>query len=156
MVWQALDQFGNVSEAYIRAGTMRSDEHLRECLEKRLIPFIEKYNKDSEILFWPDLATIHYSRDVQNWLRSKNIDFVPKTRNAPTVPIARPIEKFWDLCKVRYSRRQNMPKSLTSLRKVWQTISEEVAETNGQSLMRGMRQKLRLIGRERVLAPYKH
>ena len=47
MVWQALDQFGNVSEAYIRAGTMRSDEYLRECLEKRLIPFIEKYNKDS-------------------------------------------------------------------------------------------------------------
>ena len=47
-------------------------------------------------------------------------------------------------------------KSLTSLRKVWQTISEEVAEKNGQSLMRGVRQKLRLIGREGVLAPYKH
>ena len=123
------------------------------------MPFIEKYHKNSEILFWPDLATIHYSKEVQNWLFSQNINFVPKTGNAPNVPNARPIEKFWDFCKNLYkssSKRPDKPKSLAGLKKVWQNISKEVAEKNGQSLMRSVRQKLRLIGREGVLAPYKH
>ena len=39
LVWQAIDQFGNVSKPYVKRGSMKTDEYLRECLVKRLLPF---------------------------------------------------------------------------------------------------------------------
>ena len=70
---------------------MNSERCLNDCLKKRLIPFIN--NRD--VLFWPDMATCHYSESVVNYLKSKNIDFIEKHNNAPKVIQARPIEKFW-------------------------------------------------------------
>ena len=52
-------------------------------------------HKNDDIVFWPDLASSHYSRKVQNYLKSKNIEFVPKERNPANVPELRPIEDFW-------------------------------------------------------------
>src|SRR6266705_5892768 len=156
LVNTAMDEKGNVSEPYIRSGTMKSDQYLNECLIKRLIPFIEKHHKISDVLFWPDMATIHYSKEVENWLNSMNIRFVSRIGNAPNVPIARPIERFWHLCKKSYSQRSCPPTSYRGLHKVWSNLSKEVAERCGQSLMKSVRQKLRLIGRQGVLAPYKH
>jgi hypothetical protein len=112
LVWQALDQFGNVSEPYIKMGTMKAEEYKSECLEKWLLPFILKYHSIPDVYFWPDLATIHYQKDVQNWLNSKGIQFVAKSRNAPNVPQLRPIEKFWALCKQMYSKRDQKPKNI--------------------------------------------
>ena len=45
-------------------------------------------------LFWPDMATIHYSKEVENWLNSMNIRFVSRIGNAPNVPIADPLRDF--------------------------------------------------------------
>jgi hypothetical protein len=36
LVWQAIDQFGNVSEAYIKKGTLKAKE---ECLKKMFDTF---------------------------------------------------------------------------------------------------------------------
>ena len=47
-------------------------------------------------------------------------------------------------------------KTNRELHKVWSNLSKEIAERCGQSLMKSVRQKLRLIGRQGVLAPYKH
>jgi hypothetical protein len=51
LVWQAIDEFGNVSEPYIKIGTLKADEYRIECLEKRLLPFIGKYHSNKEVLF---------------------------------------------------------------------------------------------------------
>jgi hypothetical protein len=44
LVWQAMDELGNVSEPFISTGTIRMDVYKEECLRKRLLPFIEKYH----------------------------------------------------------------------------------------------------------------
>src|SRR6266571_468551 len=95
-----------------------------------------------------NMTTIHYSKEVENWLNSMNIRFVSRIGNAPNVPITRPIERFWHLCKKTYSLRSCPPTSYRGLQKVWSNLSKEVAESCGQSLMKSVRQKLRLIGRQ--------
>lgn len=59
LVWQALDQFGNVSEPYICEGTINTAAYLKECIIKRLIPCINNYHKNNLVLLWSDLATVH-------------------------------------------------------------------------------------------------
>jgi hypothetical protein len=105
LVWQAMDDKGNVSEPYIKIGCMNAEEYRKECLEKRLLPFIQKHHTIDNALFWPDLATIHYSARAQEWLKDNRIECIAKERNPPNVPQARPIERFWSICKRRYGQR---------------------------------------------------
>lgn len=155
LIWQAIDEFGNISEPYIKFGTLKAEEYRIECLEKRLIPFIKRYHPNSDVLFWPDLASIHYEKSVQNCLKDNNIEFVAKECNPPNVPNARPIEKFWNLCKRMYGQRSDPPKNLKGFKIIWNDISKKVAETYAQTLMKNIRRRLKLIGNEGVLAPFK-
>ena len=45
--------------------------YTKECLEKRLLPFIEEFHIDGNYIFWPGLASAHYSNETQAWLRGK-------------------------------------------------------------------------------------
>jgi transposase len=146
IVWQAIDQFGNVSEPYISEGTINGDTYLNECLIKRLLPFIHKHHNLNNILFWPDLATAHYHRSVQSWLHSQNINFVKKGENAPNVPQARPIERYWAECKKEYSKRKVGPKTLIGFRRIWKNLSVKVAQKVAKTIMNSLRLKLRAIG----------
>lgn len=74
LVWQAIDSLGNVSKPYVTNATMNTERYLNECIKKRLVPFI----KNRDVLFWPDMASCHYSRPVVEYFASKNIDFVEK------------------------------------------------------------------------------
>ena len=91
LVWQAIAENGEVSEPFITTGTINQQVYLEECIKKRLVPFIEKF-EDKNVLFWPDLASVHYATAVQQYLKSQNIDFVSKEQNPPSVPDLRPIE----------------------------------------------------------------
>ncbi|XP_065662569.1 uncharacterized protein LOC136085209 [Hydra vulgaris] len=62
--------------------------------EKRLLPYIHKYHGDLNYLFWPDLASSHYSKDSLNWM-DQYVYYVDKESNPSNVPQARPIENFW-------------------------------------------------------------
>ena len=59
-----------------------------------MIPFIREHHQDSNYIFWPDLASCHYSKQTVAWM-DENVKFVPKDINPPNVPQARPIENFW-------------------------------------------------------------
>ncbi len=111
LVWQAMDSFGNISTSYFCKGTINANLYKNECLKKRLLPFIRKYHKINDILFWPDMATSHYARECTTYLSSEGVDFVSKKDNAPNVPQLRPIERFWALCKRRYSDLRRQPKN---------------------------------------------
>lgn len=89
LVWQAIDERGNVSNPYIQKGTMNAETYLNECLKKRLLPFINRYHPDRRILFWPDMARIHYTGAIKQWLAANGIDFLDYGENAPSV---------WDKC----------------------------------------------------------
>ena len=56
---------------------------------------IKKYYSRGDYVFWPDLASSHYAKSVQNYLNDQNIPFVVKKDNPANVPKARPIEDFW-------------------------------------------------------------
>ena len=146
LIWQALDEMGNVSEAYISKDTMTAQIYLEECIKKRLIPFILKYHEIDEILFWPDLASSHYAKIVTKYLNEKNVEFVSKEENPPNVPQARGIELFWAECKRRYSCRSEKPKNLQGFKLVWGHISKQTAKDLGKSLMDHSYKILRQIG----------
>ena len=71
LVWQCLDENGNVSEPFIRTGTINSKIYLKECLEKRMLPFIKIHHNLDQVLFWPDMASSHYEKKVVEWLKDK-------------------------------------------------------------------------------------
>ena len=135
LIWQAIDEEGNVSEPYISKGTLKSETYFEECIKKRLIPFITKKHKIEDVLFWPDLASVHYSKIVQDYFSSKNLEVVSKKKNPPNFPQGRGIEKFWSICKARYFARKTPPKNLRGLKILWSKISKEVAEQMGKSVM---------------------
>ena len=151
LVWQCLDETGNVSKPFITDSTMDSETYLNSCIKKILIPFISGRN----VLFWPDMAPCHYASKVTEYFRCQNIDFVEKNKNAPNVPQARPIERFWALCKAEYRQRKEPAKNLRSFKRIWANISKKVAEKSGKTLMTGVRKKLRQIGRGGVYEPIK-
>ena len=122
---------------------------------KRLNPFQKEHHNLTQVLFWPDMAPIHYSQTVLECLTNNGIDFVTKANNAPSVPQARPIERFWSLCKYHYSRRKETPKTLRIFKNVWSQINQLVAQNNAQSLARSMRRSLRLIGNSGVGASFR-
>ncbi|XP_065668006.1 uncharacterized protein LOC136088249 [Hydra vulgaris] len=96
LMWIAISDRG-MSEPLFRtskAVAINSSIYNNECLEKRLLPFIHKYDGDFNYLFWSDLASFHYSKDSQNWM-DQYVYYVDKKSNPPNVPQARPIENFW-------------------------------------------------------------
>jgi hypothetical protein len=155
MVWQAIDENGRVSDPYIIEGTLNGSSYLKECLKKRLLPFIDKYHKREDILFWADMSRVHYTNEVTDWLTSTGIDFLSWKENAPKVPQARPIEKFWALCKAQYKKRKTIAKNKNSFIRIWKNIASKVAEKSGVNLMKDVRKKIRLIGRKGVRALFR-
>lgn len=150
LIWQAIDEIGNVSEPYISEGTMKSPMYLKECLKKRLVPFILQHHKKDDVLFWPDLARIHYADIVTDFLQEEKIDFVTKKDNPPNVPQARGIEKFWAECKRQYIARKEGAKNLRGMKLIWPRISKAAAEKCGKAVMDHAYKYLSAIGRKGV------
>ena len=91
------------------------------------------------------MATSHYTKKVKEYLMESGIEFVPKSKNPPNVPQARGIERFWALCKSRYSQRYKEPKSIREFKKVWRNISYQVARESEKAVMKSSFKKLRNI-----------
>ena len=72
---------------------------IKRNILRRLIPFFKKYQSIDNVVVWPDLATIHYAKDVQKSLKSHDITCLSKGLNPPNVPHARPIQAFRALTK---------------------------------------------------------
>ena len=91
LVWIAISERG-FSKVLIRPSkseAIDSETYINECLSKRLLPFLHKHHGDFNYIFWPDLASAHYSNETVAWM-NENIYFVPKsinpTKSAPSSP----------------------------------------------------------------------
>ena len=140
LIWQCMDQYGNISEPYVKEGTMDSKVYLEECIKKRLIPFIQKHHKMSQVVFWPDLATIHYAKNVVEFLE-KNFSIVGKNENPPKARHLRPIERFWALCKQKYSKLSGYYDTPRKIAFQWQKISSEVGKSSGNEIMKKLKKR---------------
>lgn len=152
LIWQALSEDGAVSRAYIKEGSINAREYLRECVKCRLIPFIKQHYNAADVIFWPDLATVHYAKIVQDALNDQGIECIKKEKNPPNVPQARGIELFWAHCKREYAKQNKQPETLAGFRRVWNKISAEVAKKSGKAIMEHAKKNLRKISRGGVSA----
>ena len=146
MVWHAMDEDGNVSKPVFFEGTVNGRIYLQQCIKRVLIPFILQHHRKEDILFWPDMATSHYTKEVIEYLRDQKICFIPKLENAPNVPQARGIEKFWGIMKCKYSYEKNEPKNLAQFRRIYRRLLKSVTEETVQNVMKTARSNLRKIG----------
>lgn len=102
MVWQAICTCGMTARAVVVKRTMDNEFYNKQCLQKSILPLYKRHKVPP--LFWPDLASCHYSKKVLEWYNANNINFVPKALNPPNCPELRPIERLWANIK-RYSRK---------------------------------------------------
>lgn len=153
LVWQCVDGDGHVSKPFVSTKSM--DQHVYlECLEKYLLPFIREYHNNQRMLFWPDLARCHYANAVRNWLNERRIPYVEEEENAPNVPQARPIERFWSLCKTAYRARPEGEVSKHAFTCIWARLSKQIASRHLKKLMKKTRPALRQIRDHGVYGPY--
>jgi hypothetical protein len=145
MVWQAICECGLRSQPFVTSGTMDAKIYIAECLQKRLLPFIEKHRVPC--IFWPDLAPIHYSRTTLQWFDDNNITFVPKTANPAAVPEDRPIETYWAQCKRELKNEPKGAKDDKEFKYRWGRASSRVTKETIKSMMAKVREKVKLRSR---------
>ena len=143
MVWQAICSCGKISKPFITTASMNSEIYIKECLQKRLLPMIRSH-KDP-VVFWPDLASCHYSKSTVEWYTTKNVTFVPKDMNPPNCPQLRPIEEFWALTKAHLRKHVSAAETIQQFEKDWKKVSKLVAKKSVRNLMRNVRKKVRQL-----------
>ncbi|CAF2619642.1 unnamed protein product [Rotaria sp. Silwood2] len=98
LVWLALSAKG-FSKPFIgtaKGPAVTDDVYIDQCLSK-LLSFIKEHHVHDDYVFWPDLASSHYAKEITEWLIQHNIKFISKEVNPPKVPKAQPIEDFWSM-----------------------------------------------------------
>lgn len=141
LVWQAICSCGNRSASFVTLGSINSDIYIKECLQKRLLPFLRQHNIST--FFWPDLATCHYSKSTIDWYNKNNVIFVPKEANPPNCPELRPIERYWALVKRQLKKSTSVPKTITSFRYKWTAGTKKITENTITLLMDGIMNKIK-------------
>jgi transposase len=153
MVWLAISSKG-ISEPLIvkSKNAINSQIYIEECLNKRLIQFINKHHSNGNYIFWPDLASSHYSNATQSAYARLKIKVVPKTSNPPNVPQVRPIENFWSILK---SKVYSNGWTADSTEKLVEKIKLELKKMPiniCQRLMSGVKTKVRKAADKGVLS----
>jgi hypothetical protein len=102
MVWLAISAKGRSNALFMKSrGNVNAKVYKTECITKRLMPFIRKFHRDQNFIFWPDLASSHYARETIEVYNKLNVRYVPRNENPPSVPQLRPIVEFWAEIKRR-------------------------------------------------------
>lgn len=115
LVWLAISPRG-VSKPYFKpSGLSITSQVYLEIIKSHLEPFIARHYRDGGYVFWPDLAGAHYGNIVLDYLKSQNIQFVPKIDNPASLPKARPIEDFWGNLKAAVYANNWQARNVTQL-----------------------------------------
>ena len=119
LVWQAI---GLKSAPFVTRNTLTSDLYITECL----LPFINKHS--NAVIFWPDLATIHYSKKTE-WYIQNDIEIVLKGANPPNCPKQHVIESYWVLVKGILMKSNKSAKDDEEFKQKWIATSKKVTES---------------------------
>lgn len=141
LVWQAICSCGKRSTPFFTKGTINGEVYREECIKKRLLPLYRRHRLRP--IFWPDLASAHYSGDTIKLLQNKGIDFIKKEDNPPNCPDLRPIERYWAIMKriLRIDGREIQ--SVEELKQIWLSSSRKITKKIVQTLMERVRGKVR-------------
>lgn len=144
LVWQAICSCGKRSKSFITYGSMNGQIYLKECLKKRLLPFIQLHLKENpnQPIFWPDLASSHYCKDVMKWYKENDVNIIPKFANPANTPGLRPIERYWAIIKGHLRKSGKIAKSDKQFKKMWQNASKKVSDGAVQRMMGNVQKKV--------------
>lgn len=140
LVWQAICSCGMRSKCFVTSGTINSEIYVKECLQKRLLPFVRQHNVST--FFWPDLASCHYSKATAKWYEENNIVLVPREANPPNCPELRPIERYWALVKRILKLSKQEAKTIEDFKKKWTAATKKVLNTTIIAMMSGIPEKI--------------
>jgi transposase len=146
LVWIAISASGISSPFFAKQKqAINQDTYLEECIVKRLMPFIESYHDKEKVLFWPDLATSHYSKIVTQYLDQNGVQFVAKEFNPQNCPQARPIETLWSILKNMVYDQGWEARNIDQLERRIAQKMEEIDVNVVQSMFSGIRKQLKKI-----------
>lgn len=140
LIWQAICSCGLRSQSFVTSGSVNSEIYIKECLQKRLLPFLRKHRGST--FFWPDLASCHYSNATLEWYKANGVVFVPKDANPPNCPELRPIERYWALVKRELKATKKTSKDKRDFGYKWSAAARKVPETTIKALMEGIPGKI--------------
>lgn len=146
LMWIAISENG-ISQPYFQESStaITSEVYINKCLRPMLIPYLRRNYNQSDYVFWPDLASAHYSKTTIDFLRVNLVNFVEKHDNPPNLPQARPIENFWALLSSRVYNHGWRANSKQQLIRRIKKMLKEVTANELQSLFKDLRGKLRKI-----------
>lgn len=133
LVWQAICSCGHRSAVFVCKGSINSEIYIKECLQKRLLPFLRKHSVSA--FFWPDLASCHYSKTTRDWYEANGVTFVPREANPPNCPELRPIERYWALAKRNLKGTKGASKNEADFKRKWKVASGKVTDRTVKKLM---------------------
>ena len=150
LVWQAICSCGERSDSFVTTQSLISEIYIKECLTKRLMPLLTKH-KNTPIqshLFWPDLATCHYSKATMEWYASNGVQVVTRTANPPNCPELRPIERYWAITKGHLRRSQSIAKNHIHFKTLFDKSASKVSKEVVHSMMGEVKSKVRKFAKE--------
>lgn len=144
MVWLAISPSG-ISAPYIVPSRMAvtKEIYVKECIQKRLLPFIQENHNDGKYIFWPDLASSHYAKLTVDTMNEMGINFVAKELNPPCVPQMRPVEDFWGILKTEVYRGNWRAKNLDQLKNRIRYCLNKIDKGQITSMMEDVKKLLR-------------
>lgn len=117
LLWLAISPRGISKPVFFESGlAVTADRYIERCLPI-VREFIRESHRGANIVFWPDLASSHYSKKTLKVMDELEIPYVPKDSNPPNVPQLRPIENFWANLKRRVYANNFRPKTIESLKR---------------------------------------
>lgn len=129
------------NSVFVTDKTMNSKVYKRECLQKWILPFIRSH--DGPVMFWPDLASCHYSKDVLQWYKDNGVQFIPKEKNPPNCAQFRPIQKYWAIVKRKLKMKGAVAGGIGQMKNWWNRLANTVTEEGVRQLMSGISGKVR-------------
>ena len=87
------------------------------------------------VIFWLDLATIHYSKKTMEWYKQNGIEIVLKDMNPLNCPEQHIIESCWGLVKGIFLKSNKSVKDDKEFKQKWITASKKVTESKIQAMM---------------------
>ena len=151
-LWSAISNKGICKPYFALPRTMVNSElYLKECIKKRLMPFIEENHSDGDYIFWPDKAAPHYSDMVTEYFMENDVNYVDKDDNPTNLPECRPIEKFWSILKGHVYKNNWQAKDLHKLKERIQRCWNKVNQTTVKDLANSVQRRIDAVRRNGVM-----
>ena len=124
-----------------------SNIYLNECINARLLPFIEQHHRNDNFTFWPDNASAHYSNIVLDKLEEKSVPFVSRLNNPPNVPQVCPIETVWSILEQKVDAHNWEAKNFDLLACRIKLKAKELDQKMLQAMIQDIRKHLGCVWR---------